>query len=567
MQLSLDDIEVTATISSVMEKLDDAIRYQNTGYDRAAAKGVVTSTAINLEHYQSNATNVSTREQATALAKFAIRGYVFAQKLIEHLPKLIIDDATSYSYNGITYQFGANRFYRLKQEAILRELHPYLQPRSPERLAHLYFVNEKLHSDYAGDPANGLLDRAVWLSRRNATFRLLREQDVDYAYDDSYIVLGHATRERLSAIIQCLEVGSAHKPTADDVYSLRDDLLRQQRLHQQRSDSERRAQASAKFAEYWNSLKDSRQPQRVADVAIDLDAIPIAPAGTTSSRTWGIEIETTRAQLVNRGNLPSGWVDTYDGSLPDGDGCPDECDCSCGGCDDGDHCYDCGDYCHYDCDSNSGEDESREFVSPILRSFNSRGLLNICSDLGTRDNEDYQPGIHVHVGAEDLSVFDVTRLLVSYSAIERLIEPALYRTERNYCKPMGTDQLRWWLGKLREWRRLNPNTVPTPIMVLQDHSYAARDRYVDVNLQSLTKHGTIEFRAMGARYDYDHLVRWAWIVRELVNVSKLGIDQREWTTCKTMADVIAILRKYGSELPDNQLFAELDTDKLTSLEV
>jgi hypothetical protein len=88
------------------------------------------------------------------------------------------------------------------------------------------------------------------------------------------------------------------------------------------------------------------------------------------------------------------------------------------------------------------------------------------------------------------------------------------------------------------------------------------DRYSDVNLHALAKHGTIEFRAMGAWYDYDYLVRWAWLVREMVNVSKLGIAQREWTACKTLDDVIALLRKYGSELPSNQLFADKSPERV-----
>jgi hypothetical protein len=67
---------------------------------------------------------------------------------------------------------------------------------------------------------------------------------------------------------------------------------------------------------------------------------------------------------------------------------------------------------------------------------------------------------------------------------------------------------------------------------------------------------------MGAWYDYAHLVRWAWFAREMVNVSKLGIDQREWTSCRSITDVIKLLRKYGSEMPSNDLFAKLDADSI-----
>jgi hypothetical protein len=76
------------------------------------------------------------------------------------------------------------------------------------------------------------------------------------------------------------------------------------------------------------------------------------------------------------------------------------------------------------------------------------------------------------------------------------------------------------------------------------------DRYRDLNLQSVHAHGTIEFRAMGPVYDYKHLVRWAWLCRELVNISKLDVPDALWRNVTSMSDILNIVYEYGSETSD-----------------
>lgn len=73
------------------------------------------------------------------------------------------------------------------------------------------------------------------------------------------------------------------------------------------------------------------------------------------------------------------------------------------------------------------------------------------------------------------------------------------------------------------------------------------DRYVTLNLQSLNRHGTVEFRAMGPVYDYDYLVRWAMFCREMVNIAKAGVTAKEWNSVNSWADLTALFAKYGKE--------------------
>jgi hypothetical protein len=240
----------------------------------------------------------------------------------------------------------------------------------------------------------------------------------------------------------------------------------------------------------------------------------------------------------------------HDGSLNTGNS--GGCDCSCDNCYDDEHCDDSNNDCYYE-----SESEALEYVSPVLKHFNSNGLRHLCNDLP--DNEtDTSPGIHVHVDASDLTVTDVARLLAAYSIIAPLLQPLYHRKAYGYCNEMASNNIAWWLGAARKQLALT-GKVPEPRDICESQPAS---RYQDVNVHAIYKHGTVEFRAMGPYYNYDHLIRWAWFVREMVNVSKLGIEQREWTRCRSLTDAINLLRKYGTELPSDKQFNSINTQEL-----
>ena len=496
---------------------------------------------------------IQSAEQAEATAKYILRSYQWSQEFLKTLPRLVVDPDWDgrFKHAGLDIKLPTKvlgRYYNLTRESIYRELSDILVP-APHAdnggaYLHLAFAEPKLRNDYTGNPEVGIVNRAVWLSKRQAISRHLRDalDDFNFSFtmgNDNYTwdfraQVGSVTVDSIKVILEHYAVASEFKVNTSEIYNLRGQLLEQQSARQSRIDRLKLQQSGERFTKFWQTLK-ATNPQPADEAYASWLAIPLADTGTDASRTWGIEIETVRANETSR---PAGWQSKDDGSLTCG------CDCDC------DSCYD-GDHCEYETctDTMTG----REFVSPILESFNSRGLRLICGDLGTDEDEDVSPGIHVHVGADDLSVADVSRLLLNYSIIEKLLEPIYRRTTRNYCRPTTVDTLRYWLQQVRKYRHANPHSVPSPQELVFE---SPQDRYSDVNLHALRHHGTIEFRAMGPWYDYDYLVRWAWFVREMVNVSKLGIAQREWTACQTLDDVIALLRKYGTEMPSNQLFAD-----------
>ena len=547
--LSVKDIEVGVTHY-------DLSRYLSNALGRRYYSQSLSSDVIDLDKVKTSASDVTTSEEAAATAKYIIRSFRWASAFIEQGAKYALNQKWDRTFTnaGITYSFEPDemrRIFKVKREAVCRELSDYLEIiESDSNRDTWYFTvsHKKFTSEHIGNPNVGILDRALWLSRRNDLSARLNNVNYVEFYRNTYsnpaptVVTRNLSPLALDGILNAFKSAEEFKTDARSLMEYRAELLTEQTNRQVQLDKERTDKASLRFKSYWESLKtrDSIEPITIRN---QFNKIPLLPSGTASSRTWGIEIETVRAGETER---PPGWESKYDGSLPDSDGC----DCSCDSCYDGSH-----DECAYP-DEDNCTSESREFVSPILSSYNSTGLAKLCADLGTDENDSEYCGIHIHVGAGDLTVHDITRLLLSYSAIEPLFDPIYYRHGRNYCKAMPTDQLRWWLAKLREYRHANPDSVPTPSDILYRTNGAAPDRYVDVNLQALNAHNTIEFRAMGAWYNYDHLVRWAWIVRELVNVSKIGIDQREWTSCRSIDDVVAILRKYGTEMPSDQLFED-----------
>ena len=524
--------------------------------------------ALNLTMLTSNATQITSHEIAMTNAKFVISAYKHSDALVKALPRLLTDPRWDgkFKHSGLISTWHADnlvQYVDVKPDAIVRELDGYMEqiPDNANGLGDYMFFrpsDNRLTSSYSGNPSNGIVQRALWAVRRRQLLSSLANvnglqqyptwETGGTTFTDLLLIKPNGFAiEAVNYIKRYIDDTLSLKPQRYEYENMRSILLRDQESYQSQQAQLRRRMAGDKFATYWSDLKRNISSQDAGVAHMEFASIPMLDPGKMSSRTWGIEIETVRANQTSR---PAGWTAVTDGSLPSGDG---GCSCDC------DSCYAGDDHCEessYDC--YEGDNSSREFVSPILNHFNSSGLRQLCNDLGTDPDEDSAPGIHVHVGASDLSVPDVTNVMLSYSAIEPLLKPLLHRKTFNYCKPASTDTLRWWLAKVREFRRVSPDQVPQPRDLAYD---APNDRYLDVNLHSLSKHGTIEFRAMGAWYDYDHLSRWAWLVRELVNVSKLGIDQREWTRCRSIADVVAVLRKYGSEIPDSTLIDDALSSK------
>lgn len=268
----------------------------------------------------------------------------------------------------------------------------------------------------------------------------------------------------------------------------------------------------------------------------------VLPPGSEASRTWGIEVETGAARNVH--TVPDDWDSKYDGSLSsaydeylDPSECPEYTHDPSNSEDDDyyDNRYEDCDYCGSNGGGGGGRDgDCREYVSPILRSVHSDGLRLMTDQLEPHPVSN-TAGLHVHVGADGLTAQQVRELVMGYDAIEWLIEASYNRVSRGYCKRRSGREL----IELARYIKQNPQATLGSIR--------KGDRYVTVNLNSLDSHGTIEFRAMGPVYNYDHLTAWATFCREMVNVAHRGGRAKEWAKVRDWAGVLAMFEKYGIE--------------------
>lgn len=333
------------------------------------------------------------------------------------------------------------------------------------------------------------------------------------------------------------------------------------------------------FEKFMRDKRDSLR--RVGnDKSIELLPVPAFDVDMAASRTWGIEIESGGARGVR---APDDWDRKYDGSLHsayNGSGTryrhiePEDCDyymehreevrSETGEMvenpeylhpDDCDYCGDVEvDYDDYD-DYDDEDDDCAEFVSGILDQFHERGMRQLTEDLSQEPQND-SAGVHVHVEARDLTPKQIGGLTYAYQIIEPLIEDAYKREVRNYCKVRSQAETLKVIRSGKTAKALTGGYREQDDGKVLYHG----DRYVSVNLNSLNAHGTVEFRAMGPVYEYDHLIRWALFCREMVNVAKKNLPAKVWNGVKNWDDVVRILVKYGEELPAIKL-AEIEANQ------
>jgi hypothetical protein len=176
-------------------------------------------------------------------------------------------------------------------------------------------------------------------------------------------------------------------------------------------------------------------------------------------------------------------------------------------------------------------DDCAEFVSPILVSMHSNGLEELLEAIKVQPQND-SSGVHVHVESNDLTDKQIATLVYGYDLLEPIIEASYRRNVRRFCERRDASSV---LAMARVAKRGEGGDVRNG------------QRYLTVNTQALSQHGTIEFRAMGPVYDYDHLVRWAMFCREMVNSVVAGATQKDFARITKWEDVLTLFARFGKE--------------------
>ena len=158
-----------------------------------------------------------------------------------------------------------------------------------------------------------------------------------------------------------------------------------------------------------------------------------------------------------------------------------------------------------------------ELVSPVLRGYEGlEDLARACRALkicGAQVNSSC--GLHVHLGARDLSIEAMRQLVRNYLVLEPTIDqlvPANRRGSANtYCRSLQRGRT---LAEA-EQAILSATTA-------QELSTAANagNRYHKVNMQSFFRQGTIEFRQHSGTTDFEKISFWVKLLANLVDFSK-----------------------------------------------
>jgi len=151
-----------------------------------------------------------------------------------------------------------------------------------------------------------------------------------------------------------------------------------------------------------------------------------------------------------------------------------------------------------------------EIVSPILKGEDgAKQLEQVIAALDTLDNirVNVQCGLHVHLDVNDLTVGQIQSVYERYADYESQIDMIMPRSRR---------------GQNSRWCR-SVTDVKGRIKNVRSKTKAglahAAGRYYKVNLQSLTRYGTMEFRQHSGTINFDKIINWVSFLMAFVDTS------------------------------------------------
>jgi hypothetical protein len=153
---------------------------------------------------------------------------------------------------------------------------------------------------------------------------------------------------------------------------------------------------------------------------------------------------------------------------------------------------------------------SAEAVSPVL----DRDRLNEAKKatralLASGATVNKQTGLHVHVGADEYGVEAIARLVWNWNLAHNTLGAlvAQSRLNNHFCQPVAMQNLDAWVEHVR-----NGNI-----------SNAQSGRYYSLNLNSYSRHSTVEFRLHHGTLNGSKVKAWAEFVSAMANYSRDNI--------------------------------------------
>ena len=183
----------------------------------------------------------------------------------------------------------------------------------------------------------------------------------------------------------------------------------------------------------------------------------------------------------------------------------------------------------------SGGDTPLECVTPILKGRLGMDRLKACcdslSETGAKVNRSC--GLHVHIGAKDLTDEQYVSVFVNYLYLEDVIDTFMAPSRRNST----------WCQSLRGKRNaLLASHTKSDVYYALDGS-----RYWKVNPVAFSAHRTVEFRQHGGTTDYAKISAWVEFLGRLVQWSKTNRLTSAVTSVHDIPFLTADLKAFFSE--------------------
>lgn len=159
-----------------------------------------------------------------------------------------------------------------------------------------------------------------------------------------------------------------------------------------------------------------------------------------------------------------------------------------------------------------------ECVSPVLTGkAGMKSLENCCKALNEAGAQvNISTGLHVHIGAANLSDEAYINVFKNYQKLERVIDTFMARSRRannsQWCRTLQGRNFMWCTTKSDIFDAMNG------------------DRYFKVNACSYARHKTIEFRQHQGSTDFEKISNWVNFCAKLVALSKKNVLSSEITS-------------------------------------
>lgn len=171
-------------------------------------------------------------------------------------------------------------------------------------------------------------------------------------------------------------------------------------------------------------------------------------------------------------------------------------------------------------------DNAIECVSPVLKGTKGLSSLKACckalNDAGATVNKTC--GLHVHVGAQDLTQAQMVNVFKNYQRLEPVIDTFMPESRRNnhYARTLRTMDLD------------GCSTISEIEAVLGRDDSCSHPRYHKVNPCAYSRHRTIEFRQHGGSTNYAKISAWVNFCIKLVEWSMTNVLTADVTLIDTI---------------------------------